>query len=113
MEYLLLIHEDPSTPEYAEPEPDVFDWAAEATRRGVRVRGNRLRPPQNATIVSSRGGEVLVADGPFAETREIITGYDVFEASSLDEAVELASRHPGARTGFIELRPAWGFDEEV
>lgn len=110
MEYLLLIHEDPNTPDYHDPGPEVHAWAADATDRGIRVRGNRLRPAEQATIVSSRDGELLVTRGPFAETAEIVTGYDVLEAADLDEAIAFAATHPGARTGFLELRPAWGLD---
>ena len=52
-----------------------------------------------------RDGEVLVSDGPFAETKEQIAGYDVIECSSMDEAIEVAARHPVATFGAIEVRP--------
>ncbi len=52
-----------------------------------------------------RGGEVLVSDGPFAETKEQVAGFDVLECASLEEAVEIASRHPTATIGTFELRP--------
>ena len=51
--------------------------------------------------------EVLVTDGPFTESKEWIAGYDVIEAADLDEAIEIASKHPMARFGRIELRPVW------
>ena len=51
---------------------------------------------------------MLVSDGPFAETKEQIAGYDVIECADLDEAIEIASKHPVARIGTIEIRPFWG-----
>jgi len=56
-------------------------------------------------------GEVLVTDGPFTESKEWIAGYDMLEAADLDEAIEIASKHPMARFGRIELRPVWPFEE--
>jgi len=54
-----------------------------------------------------RGEEVLLSDGPFAETREQMGGYNLIECADLDEAIEVASRHPVARYGSIEVRPLW------
>ena len=65
-------------------------------RRGIRLQGNQLRPVSDATTVSVRGGEVLIADGPFAETKEQIAGYDIIDCADLDEAIEVASKHPVA-----------------
>jgi hypothetical protein len=50
---------------------------------------------------------VLVSDGPFAETKEQIGGFDIIECASLDEALEIAARHPAAASGTIEVRPLW------
>jgi hypothetical protein len=75
--------------------------------RGIRLEGQRLQPVSDATTVSVRGGEVLIADGPFAETKEQIAGYDVLDCADLDEAIEVASRHPVAPFGKIEVRPFW------
>jgi hypothetical protein len=55
-------------------------------------------------------GEPLVSDGPFAETKEHILGFDVLECADLDEAVAIAAKHPGARGSRIELRPVWPFE---
>ena len=54
-----------------------------------------------------RGDEVLLSDGPFAETKEQVGGYDLIECADLDEAIEMASKHPVARFGTIEVRPIW------
>lgn len=82
-------------------------WVEEMTTRGVRVTGNRLRPVADATTVRVSDGEVLVSDGPFAETREQIGGFDLLECTNLDEAIEVAAKHPVARIGTIEIRPFW------
>jgi hypothetical protein len=75
--------------------------------RGVRQFGSRLRPVSDATTVQVRDGEVLLADGPFAETKEQIGGFDLIECKDLDAAIEVASKHPGAKFGTIEVRPLW------
>jgi hypothetical protein len=67
----------------------------------------RLRPSSNATTVRVREGELLVSDGPFAETKEQMGGFDIIECASVDEAVEIAARHPAAASGAIEVRPLW------
>lgn len=86
---------------------DPTAWLDEMTERGVRLDGDRLEAPSAATTVRVRKGEVLLSDGPFAETKEVIAGYDILECADLDEAVEIASKHPVARWGMIELRPFW------
>jgi hypothetical protein len=50
----------------------------------------------------------VVSDGPFAETKEQMGGYDLIECKDLDEAIEVAAKHPVARYGTIEVRPLWG-----
>jgi hypothetical protein len=87
--------------------PDTEAWVEEMDRRGIRLQGDRLRPDSDATTVQVRGGEVLIADGPFAETKEQIAGYDILECADLDEAIEVASKHPVARFGTLEVRPFW------
>jgi hypothetical protein len=82
-------------------------WVAEMDGRGVRLQGNRLRPVSDATTVRVRDKELLISDGPFAETKERIAGYDILECANLDEAIEVASKHPVARIGVIEVRPFW------
>jgi len=58
--------------------------------------------------VRVRNGQVLIADGPFAETKELIVGFDLLECADLDEAIEVASSHPMSRIGRIEIRPLAG-----
>jgi hypothetical protein len=67
-----------------------------------------LHPTSTATVVrvvGARGGDVVTADGPYAETKEALTGYYLIEAADLDEAVALAARIPAAWGGAVEVRP--------
>jgi hypothetical protein len=89
----------------ADTERSLTSWVEEMTRRGVLMHGGRLSPARDATIVRVRDGDALIADGPFAETKEQVAGYDVIECADLDEAIEVASRHPTAGLGTIEVRP--------
>ena len=87
--------------------PATEAWVEEMDRRGVRLQGNQLRPMSDATTVQMRSGDLLVSDGPFAETKEQIAGYDILECADLDEAIEVAAKHPVARFGKLEVRPFW------
>ena len=111
MEYLLFIATD------TEPDPEgtggttIEEWVEEGERRGIRKQGERLRPPEDATTVRVRKGELLVTDGPFTESKEWIAGFDIIECTDLDQAIDYASRHPMARFGRIEIRPFFVWDE--
>ena len=88
--------------------PAIEDWLAEMEGRGVLLHGDRLRNVSNATTVRMRSQELLVSDGPFAETKEQVAGYDVIDCADLDEAIEIASKHPTAWWGTVEVRPIAG-----
>lgn len=112
MRYLLLIGgtesgaPGPSSKETCETD-DAKAWVEDVRRRGAWVGGEVLRPPEDATTVRVRGEEVLLADGPYAETKEQIGGVVVIECADLDAAVEIAAAHPVARFGLVEVRPVW------
>jgi hypothetical protein len=84
-----------------------FPWLDDVIARGIRLDGDRLASPRAAKTVSVRDGEVLVSDGPFAETKEVICGFDILECADIDEAVKVAAAHPVAGFGRIEVRPFW------
>lgn len=88
-------------------DPEVKAWLADTDGRDVRRGGARLRPVSDATTVRVRNGEVLLSDGPFAESKEQVGGFDLIEVANLDEAIELAARHPNAKVGSVEIRPIW------
>src|SRR6516162_8779585 len=75
--------------------------------RGALVFIQRLQPTSSATKVRRRDGGLIVADGPFAETREQIAGFYVLECEDLDEALEIAAQNPAAEFGTVEVRPVW------
>jgi hypothetical protein len=75
--------------------------------RGIVRGGGGLRPPNHAVTVRVRNGEVLRSDGPFAETKEQMGGFCVIDCVDLDEAIEVAAKHPAAAFGMVELRPIW------
>ena len=105
MKYLMIVCFDPTIdPADAEGGMEIDAWVAEMDGRGVRLEGRALEPG-DATTVRVRRGETLVSDGPFAETKELMVGYDVLDCKDLDEAIEVASKHPLARRGAMELRP--------
>jgi hypothetical protein len=78
---------------------EIPGWTEEMERRGVLLLGRPLHLPQTAATVRVRDGETLVTDGPFAEAKEFIAGFDLVQCSDLDEAIEVAAkgRCPGSR----------------
>ena len=113
MKFLLLVCTDPEGEEYSPEGDTIEEWVGEGRERGLLGReGNRLRPPEQAKTVRRRGGRVVVTDGPFAETKEWIAGFDVLDCESMEQAIDYASRHPMARFGRLEVRAEWPFDEE-
>jgi hypothetical protein len=114
VKYLMLVCVDPDlVHDEVDGAPDVEEWVSENDAKGIRLIGNRVRPGSDATTVRVRNREVLLTDGPHAETKDLIAGFDVLECADLDEAVEVASRHPMAWHGVLELRPFWTDDEDA
>ena len=113
MRYVLMICTDETTGEALSPDEgsavlaEYGAFSDEMGRRGVLQGGARLRPTTDATTVRVRDGEVLTSDGPFAETKEQMGGFFLVDCKDLDEAIDLASKLPGARSGSVEVRPIW------
>jgi hypothetical protein len=109
MKFLLLHYVDETTDMGAEEiEEDralLASWLEDTIARGVNLQGSYLQPSRNAATVRARDGELLVADGPFAETKEQIAGFDIIECADLREALRIAGAHPTTRHGTIEIRP--------
>ncbi|MFF5171948.1 YciI family protein [Micromonospora sp. NPDC000089] len=111
--YVALIYTadvDWTRPEYANEmaEYNEFGAAAAAVIRG----GSALYPTATATTVrvsGGKGGDVLTTDGPYAETKEALTGFYLLECADLDEAVKVASTIPAAWNGAVEVRPVIQF----
>jgi hypothetical protein len=111
--YLMLVCTDPAV-DQAElaGQETVGPWVAEMDRRGIRLFGSELAESAGARTVRVRAKQVIVTDGPFAETKEQIAGFDVLECAHLAEAIEVARRHPMARRGVVEVRPFRSLGED-
>jgi len=113
MRYALLICTDESARAALSPEENAevmkayAAFGTEMSGRGVLRGVERLRPTTDATTVRVSNGEVLVSDGPFAETKEQMGGFYLIDSKDLDEAIEIASKVPAAQHGVIEVRPIW------
>ena len=117
MRYMLMVYMDQE--EFVAMDPgegagtEPMSWDREMEARGVRRSGSLLRPAADATTVRVRGEEVLLSDGPFAETKEQIAGFDVVECEDLDEAIEVASKHPAPRFGADRGEAVLGVSSDV
>jgi len=109
MKFLLLHYVDEtsemSAEERREDQALLGAWLEDTIARGVNLQGSYLQPSRNAATIRARDGELLLTDGPFAETKEQIAGFDIIECADLREATEVASAHPTTRHGTIEIRP--------
>lgn len=111
MQYLLLVYTDDNLmQELPEGEYDTrmrecFAHADALRAEGTLLDYRQLEAPATARAVRIRGGKLEVTDGPFAETKEVLAGFNLIEADSLAQALEIAAHIPWARTGCIEVRP--------
>lgn len=111
--YLLLCYDNEAAWQAAGPDA-LHTAMAEATancrelgKAGKYLSASPLHPAATATCVRIRDGKRTITDGPFAETNEVLGGYILFQANSLDEAIQVAAKHPGARLGSAEIRPVF------
>lgn len=117
MKFLLLIYNDDALLDaLADGEADsmmrgCLRHADELRDQGCLIESQQLEPAAAAKSVRWRNGRVSVVDGPFAETKELLGGFNLIEAESLEEAVRIASEFPWARTGCVEVRAVRDIDE--
>ena len=107
MLYLLVICHDESFVPSEALVGAIHAWDLELDRRGIRLDGRPLRPPADAVTVRVREGKPALSDGPFAATAEQMAAYELLDCADIDEAIDLASTHPMAAAGTIEVRPVW------
>ncbi|MGH8986014.1 MAG: YciI family protein [Acidimicrobiia bacterium] len=114
MKYMLLIYQNPATWESL-PEEERNRLMGEAgaimnelTESGEWVGGEALADPSNTKTVRVRDGVPAITDGPFAESKEQLVGFCLFECESLERATEIAVRWPDAQLTAVELRPLMG-----
>jgi hypothetical protein len=109
VKFMLFTYRDPSVqldPEQRAAVPAaVAAWCEEMDARGVRLQGHVLGPLSQARTIRIRAGEMMVGDGPVSEQTVQIAGFNILECADLDEALEVASKNPGASFGILELRP--------
>jgi hypothetical protein len=111
MQYLLLIYIDPAL--MAELPAEGFNaemrqcltHADQLVQQGTLTGFQQLQPPAQARSMRVRGGKTTIVDGPFAETKEVLAGYNLIEADSMEEALRIAGEFPWTRYGCIEVRP--------
>jgi hypothetical protein len=111
MKYMLLCYDDVAAWEKAgqaalqDAMAEAVELCHEINAKGQYLDAAPLQPVSTATSVRVRNGKRLVTDGPFAETREILGGYYLIDVADVNEAIEIAARHSGARVGTVEIRP--------
>ena len=112
MRYLMLIYLDEKSfaelpmPEQNRVHRECTAWHDELQRNGLSVMAAGLQPTSTATTLRQGPGKVAVTDGPFAETKEVLGGFEMLECRDLDEAISIAKRFPALQIGStIELRP--------
>jgi len=104
MKYLCLVYLDEKRLNEL-PDEDCVIYDASIRDSGHCLASEALQPVHTATTVRVRDGKRSITDGPFAETKEQLTGFYLIEAKDLDEAIHIAANIPPARVGSIELRP--------
>ena len=111
MKFMLLIYNDPTLNDalpdgrYDEMMRECLGHADELRRDGQLLDSQMLEEPATAKSVRIRNGRLTATDGPFAESKEILGGFNVIEAADMEEAVRIAAEFPWARTGCVEVRP--------
>lgn len=111
MKFMLLIYNDPilldAVPqrEFDADMRHCLENADELRDKGSLLDSQMLERPSSARSVRIRGGKKIVRDGPFAEAKEVLGGFNLIEAEDMEEAERIASEFPWAKTGCVEIRP--------
>jgi hypothetical protein len=111
MKFLLLIYNEPEllealpSDEFETRMRGCLSHADELQKEGKLLESRMLQGPATAKSVRIRNGRRTTSDGPFAETKEVLGGFNLIEAADMDEAVRMAAEFPWARTGCVEVRP--------
>jgi hypothetical protein len=116
MKFLLLIYTEPAlldalpSAEFDATMRGCIEHADDLKRDGCLIESQQLEPAATARSVRVRNGRQTVLDGPFAETKEVLAGFNLIEAEDIDEATRIASEFPWTRTGCVEVRPIKDFN---
>jgi hypothetical protein len=118
MKFLLLVYVDPALVDalpaqaYDAEMRSCLEHADDLQREGSLIESQQLEMPSTAKSVRIRNGRQAVHDGPFAETKELLGGFNLIEAADIDEAVRIAATFPWTKVGCIEVRPVHDMDAE-
>ena len=110
MKFAVIIYNDPAMLDQLAPTEfnstmrGCIEHAEEMRKTGVLIDSQMLQPPSSARSIRLRNGRQSVMDGPFAETKEVLGGFNIIEAENMDEAVRIASEFPWSATGCVEVR---------
>ena len=113
MKYMLLLHNDEtwwqtaSEQELQEGMRAYGEYGRALEEAGAYIDGAPLQGSHATTTISIRDGETITTDGPFAETKEFVAGFDVIDAPDMETAVAIAAKHPVAKFGAVEVRQFW------
>ena len=111
MKFMLLVYNDSSlldqmpARQFDSEMRDCLSHADELRERGRLLDSQQLEAPSTARTVRIRNGRQMIVDGPYAEAKEVLGGFNLIEADSMEEAVRMAAEFPWVRTGSIEVRP--------
>ena len=118
MQFLLLVYIDPAlvdalpAQQYDAEMRTCLEHADDLQRDGQLIESQQLEMPSTAKSVRIRNGKQTVQDGPFAETKELLGGFNLIEAADIDEAVRMAASFPWVKVGCIEVRPVHDMNAE-
>ena len=116
MKYLALIYAEdkanpqPNTPEFGKMIAGYQAASKKYEEDGVVLGGEALQPVETATSIRIRNGKTELMDGPFAETKEQLGGFYLFECDTLDDAIKYAEMIPSAEYGTVEVRPVQTYE---
>ena len=108
MKYIILIYSKEGVwkpEEYRTALEESIQVCHDLSEKGQYLHASPLQPASTAVRVEVREGKATVTDGPYAETTEILAGYFLIDVESMQEAIEVAKRIPGATRGIAEIRP--------
>jgi len=111
MRYMLICYDDEKywqqagQPLLDKAQAQAAQLCQEMDQRAQYILASPLQPSATAKTVRVRGGQTLITDGPYAETREVLGGFYLIEASDVHEALRIAAQHPGVHVGAVEVRP--------
>lgn len=116
MQFLMLVYTDTTlmdtvpVEQYETMMRGCLEHADELRAEGRLLGSQQLEPAATARTIRTRNGRTAILDGPFAETKEMLAGFNILEADSFEEAVRIAAEFPWSQTGSIEVRPIRDMD---